>query len=64
MKNAILRLSAILKNLAREDGQDLVEYALIVALLAFCAAGTMKILAADINNAFAGIGSSLTSYVS
>jgi pilus assembly protein Flp/PilA len=64
MKNAILKLSAVLKNLTREDGQDLVEYALVVALIAFSAAASMKTLASDINNAFKGIGTTLTSYVS
>jgi pilus assembly protein Flp/PilA len=44
----------------REDGQDLIEYALVVALLAFAATAGMKTLAVDINAAFAGIGTQLT----
>jgi pilus assembly protein Flp/PilA len=44
----------------REDGQDLIEYALVVALIAFAATAGMNTLAADINAAFTGIGTQLT----
>jgi len=57
----------ILKSLSRlhkdEAGQGLVEYALILALIAFAAVVAMQTLADDINNAFTGIGARLTSYV-
>jgi pilus assembly protein Flp/PilA len=57
----------ILKSLSRlhrdEAGQGLVEYALILALVAFAAVVSMQTLAQDINNAFTGIGALLTSYV-
>jgi pilus assembly protein Flp/PilA len=57
----------ILKSLNRlhqdEAGQGLVEYALILALVAFAAVIAMQTLAQDINNAFLGIGSILSSYV-
>jgi len=57
----------ILKSLSRlhrdEAGQGLVEYALILALIAFAAVIAMQTLAADINNAFLGIGTILSSYV-
>jgi pilus assembly protein Flp/PilA len=46
-----------------EAGQGLVEYALILALVAFAAVVAMQTLAADINNAFIGIGTILSSYV-
>jgi pilus assembly protein Flp/PilA len=46
-----------------EAGQGLVEYALILALVAFAAVVAMQTLAADINNAFVGIGTALSSYV-
>ncbi len=46
-----------------EAGQGLVEYALILALVAFAAVVSMQTLAQDINNAFVGIGTILSSYV-
>lgn len=59
--------TAILKSLSRlhkdEAGQGLVEYALILALVAFAAAAAMQTLAQDINAAFVGIGKLLGSYV-
>ena len=62
MKNALIALSLDLRNLmSSEDGQDLVEYALVVALIAFAATAGMGTLASDINTAFTNIGTSLTS---
>jgi pilus assembly protein Flp/PilA len=59
---------SILNSLRRlhsdEKGQGLVEYALIIALVAFAAVVAMQTLANDINNAFTGIGTLLSSYVS
>ena len=49
--------------LAREDGQDLVEYALVVALIAFAAVAGMSTLASDINGVFVSLGSELTSNI-
>jgi pilus assembly protein Flp/PilA len=46
----------------REEGQDLIEYALVVALIAFAATAGMNTLATDINTAFTNIGTTLTSY--
>jgi pilus assembly protein Flp/PilA len=54
-----------LQNLmAGEEGQDLIEYALVVALIAFAAVGAMQTLAVDINSAFIGIGNQLTAATS
>ncbi len=64
MKNIIVKLSAALKNLVREEGQDLVEYALVVALIAFAATAGMKSLATAINGAFTNVGTNLTTYTS
>jgi pilus assembly protein Flp/PilA len=47
--------------LGREDGQDLVEYALVVALIAFGAVAAMKGLGSEINIAFMAISSDLAS---
>ena len=42
-----------------ETGQDLIEYALVAALIAFGAVSTMGALASNINDAFSKIGSKL-----
>ncbi len=47
-----------------ESAQGLVEYLLILALIAFAAVAGMGTLANDINSAFTLIGSKLVSYVS
>ena len=62
MKNLILKSLSVLHQ--DEAGQGLVEYALIIALVAFAAVIAMKTLANDINNAFTGIDTLLSSYVS
>jgi len=46
---------------SREEGQDLVEYALVVALIAFGAVTGMKNLASGINTAFNTISTQLVS---
>lgn len=62
--NNLLLLSVKLQSfLNREEGQDLVEYALVVALIAFAAIAGMGTLAKDINNAFLGIGNTLQSSI-
>lgn len=64
MKEAMLKLSAHLQGLMlREEGQDLIEYALVVALIAFAATVGMTALAGDINTAFTTIGGKLTTAV-
>ena len=49
---------------ADESGQDLIEYALVVALIAFAATAGMETLANKINAAFVNIGNKLTTYTS
>ena len=56
--------SAIRSHILREDGQDLIEYALVVALIAFAATAGMGSLANSINSAFAQIGTTLNTYTS
>jgi pilus assembly protein Flp/PilA len=46
----------------QEEGQDLIEYALVVALIAFAATAGMSSLATSINTAFSNIGTTLTTY--
>jgi pilus assembly protein Flp/PilA len=60
MKDKLLKLSVMLQILMDENGQDLIEYALVVALIAFAATAGMGTLATDINNAFIKIGTKLT----
>jgi pilus assembly protein Flp/PilA len=50
--------------LNREEGQDLVEYALVVALIAFGATAGMKSLSTALNAAFGDVSTKLGSYVS
>jgi pilus assembly protein Flp/PilA len=61
MKMNILRTLKALHN--DESGQDLIEYALVAALIAFGAVSTMSTLATDINLAFSKIGSQLNNAV-
>ena len=62
MQTTLLSLYSRLQTLIlQEEGQDLIEYALVVALIAFAAVTSMQTLAVDINNTFLAIGSSLTS---
>lgn len=46
-----------------EEGQDLIEYALVVALIAFAAVSGMNSVAGGINNAFTNIGTKLTTNI-
>jgi pilus assembly protein Flp/PilA len=65
MKDKLLMLSIKLRMLlSDEQGQDLIEYALVVALIAFGATAAMSALSTDINNAFNNIASKLTSATS
>lgn len=46
-----------------ESGQDLIEYALVAALIGLGAVSSMKSFATTIGNAFTTVGSTLTSNV-
>ena len=64
MNNLLLNLYIKFQELKdREEGQDLVEYALVVALIAFGATAGMGALASGINNAFNTISSSLATNI-
>jgi pilus assembly protein Flp/PilA len=63
MKNKLWMLSIKIQNiLNREEGQDLIEYTLVVALIALAATAGMKVVATDINQAFTNIGAKLVGY--
>jgi pilus assembly protein Flp/PilA len=51
------------KLLRDESGQDLIEYALVAALIALGATASMRTLATTIGSALGDIGSRLTSSV-
>jgi pilus assembly protein Flp/PilA len=55
MKNLLDRLWQ------EEEGQDLIEYALLIALVALAATVGMSSLATKINSAFTTLGTDLTS---
>jgi pilus assembly protein Flp/PilA len=60
MNNMFLKLYIKFQDLKNsEQGQDLVEYALVVALIAFGAVTGMSTLATGINTAFSKISSTL-----
>ena len=62
MNNLLIKLYVKFQDLAsREEGQDLVEYALVVALIAFGATAGMGKLASGINTAFSNVSSKLVS---
>ena len=46
-----------------EEGQGMVEYVLIIALVALAATAGMTSLAQALNNAFSSVGSLLNTYV-
>jgi pilus assembly protein Flp/PilA len=69
MKNIILKVyvkAQVLKQsfLNDESGQDLVEYALVVALIALGATASMSTLATSFSTAFSKVGSKLATYTS
>jgi len=64
MKDSMMKLYVMTRNLIDDNGQDLIEYALVVALIAFAATVGMKTLATNINTAFTNIGSTLSNYTS
>jgi pilus assembly protein Flp/PilA len=53
----------LLQILRDESGQDLIEYALVAALVGLGAVASMKTLSTKIGTAFTTIGTSLTSNV-
>ena len=64
MNNMFLKLYIKIQDLLSQDeGQDLVEYALIVALIALAATAGMKTLATAINTGFSTLGSTLNNAI-
>jgi pilus assembly protein Flp/PilA len=67
MKDLLIKLSVkmdLLKDAVKgEEGQDLIEYALLIAFVAFAVTAGMTTLAGDINKAVATIGGDLTTAI-
>ena len=64
MNNMLLKLYLKFQDLKNnEEGQDLVEYALVVALIAFGAITGMTSLAGGLNTAFSNISTTLTNNI-
>jgi pilus assembly protein Flp/PilA len=64
MQSVLFKVLTQLRLLLKEQhGQDLVEYALVVALIAFGATAGMKALADGLNKGFGQISTNLGSYV-
>jgi pilus assembly protein Flp/PilA len=60
MNTMYLKLYTMIQNLiGEEEGQDLVEYALLVALVSLAAVAGLRGLATAINGVFNGISTSL-----
>jgi len=60
MKNIVSKLRIAIKGLMKEEGQDLVEYALVIALMACGCAACMTSLANAINVSFSRIVTTLS----
>lgn len=63
MKDVLLNLYVRFQMLRSDEGQDLIEYALVVALIAFAAVAGMNTVATKINAAFITIGTKLDNSV-
>jgi len=63
MKNSLMKACVWAQIWRDENGQDLIEYALVVALIAFAAIAGMNTVANQINIAFGKIGNKLTSAI-
>ena len=57
-------IGEMLTCLAREDGQDLVEYGLVIALVAFSCIAALQTVSTDISMIYSAISSTIASSVS
>jgi pilus assembly protein Flp/PilA len=64
MQTTLWNLYSRLRNLMlREEGQDLVEYALLVAVIALAATASMQAAAGGVNGVFIAIGATFSSAI-
>jgi pilus assembly protein Flp/PilA len=64
MKQLLMKWYVRARILHDDCGQDLVEYALVIALIAFAATAGMSTVANKLNTAFGNIGNKVASYTS
>ena len=69
MRDNVLRLYIKMQNLKdavirNQSGQDLIEYALVVSLIALAATAGMSTVATKISAAFTSVGTKLSTYTS
>ena len=65
MNTMLLKLYVRFQDLTtRDEGQDMVEYALVAGLLCFGATAATKFLAVGLSNAFQGLSTTVGSYTS
>ena len=64
MRDFLMKLYVKAQILRQDHGQDLIEYALVVALIALAATVGMTTVATAINLAFSNIGTKLGQYTS
>ena len=69
MRDNVLKLYVKIENLkdavmGNQSGQDLIEYALVVSLIALAATAGMSTVATKISAAFTAVGTKLTTYTS
>jgi len=69
MKDNVLKLYVKIENLkdavmGNQSGQDLIEYALVVSLIALAATAGMGTVATKIGAAFTSVGTKLSTYTS
>ena len=68
MKDIVLKeyvkFQTLRSRLLSEEGQDLIEYALVIAMIALAATAGMSSVATSIKTAFTNIGTRLSGYTS
>jgi pilus assembly protein Flp/PilA len=63
MKDFMTRLYIKARIFMDDSGQDLIEYALVVALIAFAATAGMNTVATGINSGFNKISTKINTYI-
>jgi pilus assembly protein Flp/PilA len=62
MRDFLMKIYVKAQILRADNGQDLIEYGLLAAVIALAATAGMGTVANDINVAFVAIGTKLTTY--